>query len=208
MEILSFAIIIGSLALGTVSPGPSFIMIAKTALGKTRKDGIFASFGMGTGAVIFAGLSLGGLQLLFSAIPLLYSALKIIGGCYLCYMAWKTWLSRNDFAFTMGQHIAGENRQQLLGSFYTGLLTQLSNPKTAIVYTSIFASLMPKNYTFQDAAVLLTCIFLLETCWYTFVSLVLSHPIPRTIYLKAKSSIDKVTAGILAGLGISVILSD
>lgn len=208
MDTLSFFIVIGSLALGVISPGPSFIMVAKTALGKSRNDGIAASIGMGLGAVIFAGLSLAGLQMLFKAVPFLYLVLKVTGGFYLFFMAWKTWQGRKEINFTLGTQTIEDSKKNLFRSFRNGFLTQICNPKLAIVYTSIFASLMPKSHTYQDTIILISCIFLLESGWYAFVSLALSHPVPRNIYLKAKSRIDKITTGILVALGLKVILSD
>ena len=208
MEFLSFAIIIGSLALGTISPGPSFILVARVALGKSRNGGIAASLGMAIGACFFATLSLVGLQIIFNAVPFLYFSLKIMGGLYLLYMAWMTWKGRNDPGLSSEDQDFPNQKKDLFISFRNGLITQVSNPKTAIVYTSIFASLMPKNYTFQDTMILVSCIFLLEAGWYSFVSIILSHPIPKRIYLNAKRTIDKITTGILVALGLKIILSE
>jgi threonine/homoserine/homoserine lactone efflux protein len=51
VAVLSIA---GAITLGAMSPGPSFIMVARTALAVSRTDGVAAAFGMGTGGVLFA----------------------------------------------------------------------------------------------------------------------------------------------------------
>lgn len=42
-----------ALMVGVVSPGPSFIYIAQTAMVTSRSQGIATSLGLGTGAVIY-----------------------------------------------------------------------------------------------------------------------------------------------------------
>lgn len=48
--ILSIAIV---LTLSAMSPGPSFLMVARTALAVSRKDGLVAAVGMGVGDCSF-----------------------------------------------------------------------------------------------------------------------------------------------------------
>ena len=80
--------ILGALALGAVSPGPSFVFVVRTSLALSRRDGIAAALGMGVGGVIFAALALLGLQAVLAKIAWLYAALRLAGGCYLLYLAW------------------------------------------------------------------------------------------------------------------------
>lgn len=61
-EFLSLAGIIGALAIGVVSPGASFVMVAREAISTSRGNGLAASIGMGIGGVLFASAALLGLQ--------------------------------------------------------------------------------------------------------------------------------------------------
>jgi len=48
MSDYSFLLAIGTVfMLGTMSPGPSFILTAKTAVGKSRKEGFCVAIGLG-----------------------------------------------------------------------------------------------------------------------------------------------------------------
>ena len=58
-------------------------------------------------------------------------------------------------------------------SFWLGLSTQLSNPKTTIVYASVFAALLPADVPLWLFAVLPLFIFLLEAGWYAIVAVAL-----------------------------------
>jgi len=83
-----FLIPIGfALTAGVVSPGPSFILVAQTAMEKSRAHGIAASFGMGLGSIVFALVTSLGLFVVLEAVPQLYVGIKFIGGLYLCYIS-------------------------------------------------------------------------------------------------------------------------
>ncbi|WP_263064553.1 LysE family translocator [Dickeya dadantii] len=57
-DILAIAAIGGVLALGAMSPGQSFILVARTALASSRRTSLAVSLGMGAGAAIFALVAL------------------------------------------------------------------------------------------------------------------------------------------------------
>lgn len=85
--ILSVVTIGGALALGAMSPGPSFILVARTAVASSRRAGMGAALGMGVGSVIISLIALMGLHTLLAAVPWLWVALKTGGGVYLLWMA-------------------------------------------------------------------------------------------------------------------------
>ena len=45
--------VIAALTVGVVSPGPSFVMVARTAVSSSRTNGLAAALGMGAGGVLF-----------------------------------------------------------------------------------------------------------------------------------------------------------
>ncbi|OIQ76168.1 threonine efflux protein [mine drainage metagenome] len=87
--LLSLIGILAVLAIGVVSPGPSFVMVARTAVAVSRRAAIASAFGMASGAAVLCVAALLGLHALLSQIPELYLALKVGGGGYCC-----TWRSR------------------------------------------------------------------------------------------------------------------
>src|ERR1043165_1528940 len=97
MENLSALLgVITALTVGVVSPGPSFVMIARTAVSSSRSDGVAAAVGMGTGGVLFAVAALVGLQAFLLAVPSLYLLLKVLGGLYLAYLGLRIWRSAKE----------------------------------------------------------------------------------------------------------------
>jgi threonine/homoserine/homoserine lactone efflux protein len=92
-------------------------------------------------------------------------------------------------------------------AFRRGLLTQLSNPKAAVIYGSIFAALLPAPLPRPAALILLLLVFFVEAGWYSVVALALSSNRPRKAYLNWKTTIDRVAGGVLALLGIKLLSS-
>ncbi|MCR9001865.1 LysE family translocator [Rahnella perminowiae] len=83
-----------ALAAGAVSPGPSFVMVARTSASTGRLNGLLAALGMGFGGLIFATASLLGLHGVLLAVPSLYLLLKVGGGLYLAYLGFRIWRGR------------------------------------------------------------------------------------------------------------------
>jgi threonine/homoserine/homoserine lactone efflux protein len=195
--------ILGSLLVGVVSPGPSFVMVAHTSIALSRRHGVASALGMGMGGVAFASLALVGLQALLMQVTWLYLLLKVIGGAYLIYVAVRLWRSTpRPFAIAPTATLAPAPVSR---AFWLALATQISNPKTAIVYGSVFAALLPPAPPFWLLLLLPPLIFALEASWYVLVAVVFSSEQPRGAYLRAKIWIDRIVSGVMAGLGIRLL---
>lgn len=195
-----------ALAIGAMSPGPSFVMVARTAASSNRSNGLSAALGMGIGGLLFAIISLLGLQSLLLAVPLLYLVLKVAGGLYLAYLGIKIWRgAHQSLPTTLDEpQQAGSSS---LRHFALGLATQLSNPKTAIVYASVFAAFLPAEQSFQFSVSVVALVFFVEAGWYSLVALLLSTEAPRKSYLRYKLWIDRAAGGVMIALGLKLASS-
>lgn len=200
---LAILAISGAIAIGAASPGPSFVMVMRTALARSRSDGVAAAFGMGIGGVIFCTLALLGMRTIFAQAPWLYLGFKIAGGAYLLYLAFRMWMgAKQPFLAEAG----AASQPQILKSFLLGLATQLSNPKTLVFYGSVFA-LLPAHLPVWSYLVLPPVIMAIETGWYLVVALVFSLGKPRAAYLRWKTWVDRFAAGVMTALGLKLIFS-
>ncbi|AHB06579.1 MULTISPECIES: LysE family translocator [Pandoraea] len=197
--------ILAALWLGAMIPGPSFVLVARNAIGQSRGDGLATALGMGAGGLVFGGVALAGLYTLLQAVEWLYIGLKIAGGVYLIYVASKIWRDAGRPVTVHDAHsgLVRSGRK----SFLMGLTTQLSNPKTAIWYGSIFAALLPQHPPLWCYIVLPPMVFAVECGWYTIVALCFSSEGPRGLYLRAKTWIDRIAAGAISLLGLRLILN-
>lgn len=133
-----------ALALGAMSPGPSFIMVARTSVAVSRRDGLAAALGMGFGAVVFSTVALLGLLAALTAVPLPHLGLKVLGGAYLAYLGVRIWRGARQ-PLVLESSFRHERPTRAWRSFALGFATQVSSPKTAVVYLSVFASLLPRG---------------------------------------------------------------
>jgi threonine/homoserine/homoserine lactone efflux protein len=202
---LAVASILGAIAIGAASPGPSFVLVARIAVATSRRDGLMAALGMGVGGVIFGGLALIGLRALLTEVTWLYLTLKVAGGLYLVYLGFRLW--RGARAPIGVNARDAQPTGSLRRSFILALATQLSNPKAAVVYGSIFAALLPQAPSGWLFVFLPIGIFAIEAGWYTLVACVFSAPRPRAAYLRSKTLIDRIAGSVMAALGLRLILS-
>lgn len=194
--------ILAALSVGVVSPGPSFVMIARMAVATSRPSALAASLGMGLGGALFAIAALLGLQAVFHAWPVLYVVLKACGGLYLGYLGLQIF---RHAAQPLDLRASGAASTDARRSFWLGFSTQVSNPKTSIVYASVFAAFLPPKFSLAFAVALVALVFCVEASWYALVAVALSADAPQKAYLARKVWVDRVAGSVLFALGIALV---
>ncbi|MFK0167064.1 LysE family translocator [Rhizobium sp. NPDC090279] len=200
-----FTSILAALLIGAMSPGPSFVLVSRISVSMSRRNGVAAALGMGIGGAIFGFVAVLGLAAILVKISWLYALLRIMGGLYLLYLAVRIWKGARAPLILSIEEQKIDRRRSVAGSFGLGLTTQLSNPKTAIVYGSIFAAFLPSNPDMWVVIALPPAILAIESAWYVIVAMVFSHPRPKQAYLRFKLWIDRLTAGVLGVLGLRLV---
>jgi len=201
---LALLSIAGAITVGAVSPGPSFILVVRTAIARSRRDGLAAALGMGIGGVTFATLALFGLHAVLAQASWAGIAVRLLGAAYLLYLAVMLWRGADAplaMTTTVAPDRAGTGR-----SFWLALATQLSNPKAMVVYGSVFAALLPPAVPLWADAALLAAIFAIEAGWYTVVALAFSADRPRAAYGRAKRWIDRAAGLVMGALGVRLVV--
>ncbi|NDL63981.1 LysE family translocator [Acerihabitans arboris] len=193
-----------ALLIGAMSPGQSFVLVAKTSLSSSRRDGLAAALGMGVGSAVFAVIALSGLHSVLLTVPWLYSALRLAGGLYLFWLAFGMLRGAGKpLVIERGRpHFTGVRK-----GFSYGLLTQLFNPSTALVFGSVFAALLSHTIPWHLYLILPALAFMIDFLWYALVAYALSSAGPRAAYLGCKAWIDCLGGGVMALLGIKLIIS-
>lgn len=186
--------------MGAVSPGPAVIMSARTGVTEGLRTGFFLSLGIGAGAVFWAVLALSGLAVIFQIAPTLLWAFKIAGGLYLVWMAWAMWRHAVDPL----PEVTDTPPRSAASAFRLGLVTQLSNPKPAVLLSALFIGTVPPGTPLMVLVALLTFLFAVETGWNTVVARIFSFDRTRRVYIGAKPVIDRLFGGLLGLLGIMI----
>ncbi|MFN0192747.1 MAG: LysE family translocator [Aestuariivirga sp.] len=199
-EILILASIGFIQLLAVISPGPSFLVTARTAAARSRGEGIKIALGLGAGTVVWAGAALFGLNVLFHAVPALFLAMKIAGALFLIWIAWQ--IFRHASA---PLQLDGGSTSDGGSSFWKGFWVQLSNPKVMVFFGSIFIAMLPEQPSLWMLVTLLAIVTFNEVWWYSFVALFFGSSPIRAFYLKAKGWIDRVTGLFLGALGLHLL---
>ncbi|CDL83984.1 LysE family translocator [Xenorhabdus szentirmaii] len=205
MEDLTFSLIAiaGTLLLGAMNPGESFLLVARTTVATSRINGIATALSMGTGSLIFALIAIFGLQGIIKAFPDFYLFIRILGGLYLIYLAYKFSIKKKKAIVNNGSTIV--ERQSFLQSYFQGLIIQLSNPNTALIFVSVFSVLLGHALTLGMYFVLPSIAFMIDSLWYIFVAIVLSYPKPRNTYLNYKMWFDYLAGALMLFLGLKTL---
>lgn len=201
MEI--YVAIVVALLLGAISPGPNFIVVARTSIGSSRIAGLRVALGLGFGGLIFSLLALAGVIAVLATVEWLFTVLRLAGAAFLLYLAVRLWAGARR---PIAEAPPGALRS-VKSDVVRGLLVQLSNPKTAVVYASVFAAALPPSTPPWLAIALAPSVFVIEAGWYSVVALGFSQARLRAFYERAKAAIDRCTAVLLGGLGIRLILT-
>ncbi|MDR0218310.1 MAG: LysE family translocator [Enterobacteriaceae bacterium] len=202
---LSLIAIAGTLLLGAMNPGESFLLVARTTVATSRLNGIATALSMGTGSLIYSLAAIFGLQKLIKTMPDLYLFIKILGGLYLIYLAYKFAIKKKKVIISGDSSIA--EQQSFLQSYFQGLLIQLSNPNTALIFVSVFSVILSHTLPLEMYFILPSISFSIDTLWYIFVAVVLSYPKPRNTYLHYKVWLDSLAGIFMLFLGLKTLYS-
>ena len=155
MELVSLGSLLGVavLELGMVLiPGPNMVYLTSRAISQGRRAGLVSLAGVALGFVVYLVAAAAGLSALFVAVPEAYHVVKLLGAAYLAWMAWQILRPGGGSPFEP-RELVPHSARRLFGM---GLLTNLLNPKIALLY----AALIPQ---FVDPA--------LGATWWQFLQL-------------------------------------
>ncbi len=122
-------------ALGMVlTPGPNMIYLLSRSILQGRKAGFISLCGVLLGFVAYMLAAALGLTALLIAVPFAYETLQWAGAAYLLWMAWNAIKPGARSVLQPRHDLAFDGPRKL---FFMGLLTNLLNPKIAVLYLSL-----------------------------------------------------------------------
>ena len=123
--------------LSIMSPGPNILAIMGTSISRGRTAGLALALGVATGSFCWAMLTALGLSALLASFAMALTVIKVAGGGYLLWLAYKSLRSaaaRQDVEAR--QLDAGLDRR---GLYLRGLTVQMTNPKAALAWIAIMS---------------------------------------------------------------------
>ena len=132
---VSWSAVFGVFAVALVlvlTPGPNMIYLVSRSISQGRRAGMVSLVGVAVGFLVYLTATNLGLAAVFTAVPALYVAVKLAGAAYLGWLAVQA-LRGTVSAFEPTALQQDSNRRL----FMMGLVTNLLNPKIAIMYISV-----------------------------------------------------------------------
>ncbi|GAA1654025.1 LysE family translocator [Saccharothrix algeriensis] len=116
-----------------LTPGPNMMYLVSRSITQGRRAGLISLAGVAVGFLVYLSATNLGLSAMFLAVPQLYLAVKLAGACYLGWLAFKT-LRPGGVSVFAPAALPPDSPRRL---FTMGLVTNLLNPKVAIIYLSL-----------------------------------------------------------------------
>jgi threonine efflux protein len=124
--------------LAIASPGPNVLAVIGTSMGVGRGSGIALALGVAAGSFCWALLTAIGLTALLAAYAYALTIIKIGGGLYLLWLAYKSFRSAASAHDIEASRLAGPVLSPF-GYFTRGLAIQMTNPKAALAWIAIIS---------------------------------------------------------------------
>ena len=141
----------GVVAVLTAIPGPAIVLIMKSAVLRGRRSAVTTALGAFCGDLVWVGASLMGLTALLTASRPAFETLRFVGAAYLIYLGVRL-LFRRKGAGVVDASTATVGRRPGRDAFAQGVLCELSNPKTLLVFTSVIPPFLPAGAAPADLA--------------------------------------------------------
>ena len=130
LHLLAFAAVCLGMAL---TPGPNMIYLVSRSISQGRSAGYISMAGTFCGFILYMLLAVFGITAMLMAVPFAYDALRIGGALYLLFLAWQAVKPGGKAVFDV-RTLPADSPAKL---FSMGFLTNLLNPKAAVLYLSL-----------------------------------------------------------------------
>lgn len=142
MPDISSLLAYGLISLGMVlTPGPNMIYLISRSICQGRTAGLISLGGVALGFLIYMVCAALGITALVMAVPLAYDVLRFGGALYLVYLAWQAVKPGGRSPFQV-RDLPKDSSRKL---FTMGVVTNLLNPKVAVMYLSLLPQFIEPN---------------------------------------------------------------
>ena len=192
--------------LASASPGPNMLAVMGTSISVGRPSGIALAMGVATGSFNWALLTVFGLSAVLATYASALIAIKIFGGLYLLWLAYKSLKSAMARHNIEAQELAG-GRRTSIGYFKRGYIIQMTNPKAALAWIAIISLGLTQGAPVWVGAVIVLGTFGLSIMVHLIYAVAFSTPVMVRFYSRARRAIQGVLGTFFAFAGLRLLTS-
>lgn len=200
-------LVFAAYVIGAGSPGPSNMRIMGVAMHQGRQAGLAIAAGVVTGSIFWGAMAATGVSALLTRYAHALVVLKIVGGLYLLYLAFKAGRSALTSNEAAAHSVAAEASTSRGALYRRGLLMHLSNPKATLAWVALLTLGLGPGASGQSVAVVLFgCAVLSVTIFFGYALVFSTAPMVH-LYRRARRRIEGVLAAVFAFAGLRLLLS-
>lgn len=186
-----------------LSPGANTLLVSQLAASDHSRSALVAALGVAVGSTLWCTCAVFGIHVIFVVFPAMRLALQIAGGIYLLYLASRLWRTSSGAVASMTLRAS----QGAAAAFRLGLLTNMTNPKAALFFGSIFAASFPASpgKALQLAAIVM--VLVTSGCWHLFLAYLFSRTSVRAGYARSRGTFNRMAAVAVSSLGVGLLWS-
>ncbi|PZU89189.1 MAG: amino acid transporter [Shinella sp.] len=190
--------------IAVASPGPSNMAIMGVAMNRGRASAVTLALGILTGSMFWAALAATGISTVLTRYAEALFVIKIAGGLYLLYLAYKSAKS----ALLPGEARMRTDATTRLSALYRkGLLLHLTNPKSILGWIAIMSlGLRPDAPAYTLAAIVGGCA-VIGFSFFIGYALMFSTALMGRAYRKSRRWVEGTLAMVFGFAGIRLLLS-
>ncbi len=192
--------------LAIASPGPNVLAVIGTSMSVSRSSGLALAMGVATGSFTWAILTVFGLSALLATYASALLAIKIFGGLYLLWLAYKSFKSAasdHDIAATT---LSGKRRTSF-GYFQRGYIVQMTNPKAALSWIAIISLGLQAGAPLWVGAAIVIGTFVMSVAIHALYAIAFSTRAMVRLYSKSRRAIQGVLGTFFAFAGLRLLTS-
>ena len=187
-------------------PGPGILYAAAQTMAGGRAVGFAGTLGLALGGYAHVLAAAAGLSMAFHAVPLLYTAVKLMGAVYLVWLGVS--MMRAKAAGTAGAPVV--ERRTRRRAFVEGVTVEMLNPKTAMFFLAFLpqfvdpSASMPVWAQFVILGSIVNSMFALADV----VAVLLAASVVTRVGRASRVQlwVQKISGGILVALGLRLAL--
>lgn len=190
--------------LAIASPGPNILAVIGTSMGVGRGSGISLALGVACGSFTWALMTVFGLSALLATYASALLLIKIFGGAYLLWLAYKSFKSAASSHDVEAIELAG-GRRTPFGYFKRGYIIQMTNPKAALAWIAIISLGLQDGAPLWVGALIVIGTFIMSIAVHILYALAFSTPVMVRLYSKSRRVIQGVLGTFFAFAGLRLL---
>lgn len=197
-NVIAFVGVVGVIV---ILPGPDMALVLQNGLARGRRAAIETALGINAGLLVWALAAALGIAALLHASAPAFTLLKVAGAAYLVWLGLRA--LTHTWRGTPADPLEQTSRRPKASPFRQGLLTNLLNPKIALVFTTLIPQFVDPGEPAVAQTLLLAAIFIcMGLVWLTSYALLVAKIGALLKRSVVRRVLNAVTGTVLTVLGV------